>query len=276
MQAKLLHKCEESGFYTRTYLQNASIFLLKNPDRKMFSHVKCVKEARGNLHKYSVNSSGPTEGEDKLCMRVSRVDTIKLVKIRSLSNQVDNMNELLSRVSATTLQAQAELDASSDVDVFTIRERMLFTVQQLRGLRSSLQPQEDDVITFVKADNAQSSLIGPHALGVVNSSACASECTALGEGLKRAVAGKVASFLVQAKDHHGDLRSSGGDAVAVSIAAPDQTMFKARHTTCTYIRGRTLASKALTSKENLSRTNVKNLFRTNIENINVENEKYNS
>ena len=44
-------------------------------------------------------------------------------------------------------------------------------------------------------------------------------CAAFGPGLEGAVLGEAASFTVEVRDEHGNLRSTGGDAVDVVVKA---------------------------------------------------------
>ncbi|KFQ04865.1 E3 ubiquitin-protein ligase TRIM71, partial [Haliaeetus albicilla] len=117
------------------------------------------------------------------------------------------------------------LEEGRTMDILLARDRMLAQVQELKNVRGLLQPQEDDRIMFTPPDQALYMAI--KSMGFVSSGAFAPLTKATGEGLKRALQGKVASFTVIGYDHDGEPRLSGGDMISAVVMGPDGNLFGA-------------------------------------------------
>uniref|UniRef100_A0A8C4JLH6 RING-type E3 ubiquitin transferase n=1 Tax=Dromaius novaehollandiae TaxID=8790 RepID=A0A8C4JLH6_DRONO len=120
---------------------------------------------------------------------------------------------------------QQVLEEGRTMDILLARDRMLAQVQELKNVRGLLQPQEDDRIMFTPPDQALYMAI--KSMGFVSSGAFAPLTKATGEGLKRALQGKVASFTVIGYDHDGEPRLSGGDMISAVVMGPDGNLFGA-------------------------------------------------
>ncbi|KFQ16445.1 E3 ubiquitin-protein ligase TRIM71, partial [Leptosomus discolor] len=139
-----------------------------------------------------------------------QVEKIRQVKAKSLYLQVEKLRQNLNKLDNTIILA---------------RDRMLAQVQELKNVRGLLQPQEDDRIMFTPPDQALYMAI--KSMGFVSSGAFAPLTKATGEGLKRALQGKVASFTVIGYDHDGEPRLSGGDMISAVVMGPDGNLFGA-------------------------------------------------
>eukprot|EP00061_Rhincodon_typus_P011269 g36165.t1 len=147
------------------------------------------------------------------------------MKAKTLHLQVEALRENLTRLESTIDCVQKALLDGRDVDVLLAKEQMFVQIQDLKKLRNLLQPQDDDTLSFIPPDGVLYKAI--KSLGIISSSAYAPISTATGEGLKRALRGKMSSFTVITKDHTGEGRSSGGDLVVVVIMGPDGCLFRA-------------------------------------------------
>ncbi|XP_062922735.1 E3 ubiquitin-protein ligase TRIM71 [Mobula hypostoma] len=163
--------------------------------------------------------------EERECELLRKVEKIRQMKAKTLHLQVEALRENLSRLESTIDCVQKALLDGRDVDVLLAKEQMFVQIQDLKKLRNLLQPQDDDTLSFIPPDGVLYKAI--KSLGIISSSAYAPLSTATGEGLKRALRGKMSSFTVITKDHTGEGRSSGGDLVVVVIMGPDGCLFRA-------------------------------------------------
>ncbi len=154
-----------------------------------------------------------------------RVDNIRQMKGKSLRYQVDELKHGLTQLSSTVEAVQTALESGSDVDVLRTKDKIVADMQKMRPLRNFLQSHEDDNILFTPPDTALHTAISQ--MGFISSSAFASMTVATGDGLKRALRGKVAMFMVHTKDHHGDMRMVGGDPLDVIIQSPEGALYRA-------------------------------------------------
>ncbi|KAH3769948.1 E3 ubiquitin-protein ligase TRIM71-like [Dreissena polymorpha] len=153
-----------------------------------------------------------------------RVEKIRQVKGKSLHMQIDELKQGLVSLSRTVENVESVLNTGRDIDILKTNESMVNEMQKLRILRGLLLPHEDDSILFTPPDAAL--LIAISKMGFISSSAYAPNCVAFGEGIKRALKGKLAAFAIQAKDHLGEQRVIGGDPVQCIITSPDGTMYR--------------------------------------------------
>ncbi|XP_043563255.1 E3 ubiquitin-protein ligase TRIM71 [Chiloscyllium plagiosum] len=163
--------------------------------------------------------------EERECDLLRKVEKIRQMKAKTLHLQVEALRENLTRLESTIDCVQKALLDGRDVDVLLAKEQMFVQIQDLKKLRNLLQPQDDDTLSFIPPDGVLYKAI--KSLGIISSSAYAPISTATGEGLKRALRGKMSSFTVITKDHTGEGRSSGGDLVVVVIMGPDGCLFRA-------------------------------------------------
>ena len=154
-----------------------------------------------------------------------RVEKIRQVKGKSMHYQIEELRLGLTQLSSTVMDVESALDTGTDVDVLKTKDKIVTDMQSIRHLRGYLQPHEDDNVLFTPPDTALHTAISQ--MGFISSSAFSPVCMAIGDGLKRALRGKLAAFMVHAKDHQGDTRSVGGDSIEVVIQSPEGALYRA-------------------------------------------------
>ncbi|KAM9601548.1 E3 ubiquitin-protein ligase TRIM71 [Trichechus inunguis] len=163
--------------------------------------------------------------EERECELLWKVEKIRQVKAKSLYLQVEKLRQNLNKLESTISAVQQVLEEGRALDILLARDRMLAQVQELKTVRSLLQPQEDDRVMFTPPDQAL--YLAIKSFGFVSSGAFAPLTKATGDGLKRALQGKVASFTVIGYDHDGEPRLSGGDLMSAVVLGPDGNLFGA-------------------------------------------------
>jgi len=156
---------------------------------------------------------------------LQRVEKIRQVKGKSLHLQLDELRLALLRLGQTAELLKAALESGSDVEILHTKDKALSEFQQLRQIRSSLQPQEDDIIQFNPPDGALLQAICT--LGLISSSGFAPTSVAFGDGIKRALCNHVAGLTVHVKDHQGDARLVGGDPIVAIVDGPNGISYRA-------------------------------------------------
>uniref|UniRef100_A0A9J7XVL5 E3 ubiquitin-protein ligase TRIM71 n=1 Tax=Cyprinus carpio carpio TaxID=630221 RepID=A0A9J7XVL5_CYPCA len=163
--------------------------------------------------------------EERECELLWKVEKIRQVKAKSLYLQVEKLHKSLTKLDSTIATVTQVLEEGRSIDVLLAREHMLNQLQELKSIRCILQPQEDDRIMFTPPDQAL--LIAIKSMGLISSGAFATASKAHGEGLKRALQGKLASFTVIGYDHDGEPRLSGADSISVVLMSPDGNLSSA-------------------------------------------------
>ncbi|XP_053570236.1 E3 ubiquitin-protein ligase TRIM71 [Bombina bombina] len=163
--------------------------------------------------------------EERECELLWKVEKIRQVKTKSLYLQVEKLHQALNKLDSTINAVQQVLEDGCTMDILIARDRVLAQLQDVKNARGLLQLQEDDRIMFTPPDQAL--FLAIKSMGLVSSGAFAALTKATGEGLKRALQGKVASFTVIGYDHDGEARLSGGDLITVLVMGPDGNLFGA-------------------------------------------------
>ncbi|XP_070574370.1 E3 ubiquitin-protein ligase TRIM71-like [Ptychodera flava] len=154
-----------------------------------------------------------------------RVEKIRQVKGKSLHIQVEDLKQALGGVTQCLETVESVLQKGNDIEVLKTKDRMVCQLQDLKAMRGHLQPHEDEALLFTPPDAALHTAIS--SMGIISSSAYAPNSTATGDGVKRALRGKIALFMVQAKDHQGEPRCIGGDQVNVIVQGPEGGLYHA-------------------------------------------------
>ena len=153
-----------------------------------------------------------------------KVEKIRLVKGKTLKEQVDDLSTALAKLNHTVDTIGTAVEAPNQLELIQIRDKAVSEMNELRQVKAHLSPHEDDQITFTLADvNAFQAV---NTLGYISSSGYAPNSFAFGRGLRQALRGRVSTFLVHAKDHLGDPRHVGGDQVRVIVHGPDGLYFR--------------------------------------------------
>ncbi|XP_030645336.1 E3 ubiquitin-protein ligase TRIM71-like [Chanos chanos] len=161
--------------------------------------------------------------EERECELLWKVEKIRQVKAKSLYLQVEQLHQHLRKLDATVTMVRHALEEGSSaagaLNVLTARERILAQTQEIHTLRTVLLLQEDERFLFSPPEPAL--LRALRSLGQLSGGAFAPLSTAQGEGLTAALCGKPASFTVVARDHEGQRRQAGGDAVSALVLGGD-------------------------------------------------------
>ncbi|KAM4027781.1 E3 ubiquitin-protein ligase TRIM71 isoform 2-T2 [Anomaloglossus baeobatrachus] len=152
-----------------------------------------------------------------------KVEKIHSVKAQCLYHQVDKLHQALNKLDSTINAVQQVLEEGCTMDFLITRDRLMAQVQDIKNSRGLLQLQEDDRIVFTPPDQAL--YLAIKSMGLVSSGAFAALTKATGEGLKRALQDKVATFTVIGYDHDGQARLSGGDLLTVLVMGPDGNLY---------------------------------------------------
>ncbi|XP_068224663.1 E3 ubiquitin-protein ligase TRIM71-like isoform X1 [Palaemon carinicauda] len=162
------------------------------------------------------------ERERKL---LNKVEKIRLVKGKTLKDQVDDLTTALARLNRTVETIGSVVDSHNPLDLIQIRNQAVADMHELRQVKAHLSPHEDDIITFTMTDVTLLQSIGN--MGVISSSGFAPNSFAFGRGLRQALRGRISTFMVHAKNHLGDARQIGGDPLRVIVHGPDGLYFRA-------------------------------------------------
>ncbi|XP_061432033.1 E3 ubiquitin-protein ligase TRIM71-like [Lethenteron reissneri] len=186
--------------------------MVKRVDARM-ENIRSEVRAVAERHKKALE-----EREGELLYKVEKVHVAKL---GVLDRQAEELRQSLARLDGTLLCVQRSLEQGRELDALKARELVLARVRELQDMKraGALAPREDDRVIFTPPDGALCAAL--RALGSVSSGACALLSTAVGEGLQRAVRGRVATFAVALQDHGGDPCCGGGETLAVAVTAPD-------------------------------------------------------
>ena len=152
-----------------------------------------------------------------------KVEKIRQVKGKALHLQVDRLKTFINKTKQLCDKSSNALDRGTESDILKVKQQILENLQELQSQRFLLQSCEDDAILFTPPDTALQTAIG--SMGIISSGAYPPFCSAVGEGLRRAIKQKFAIFTVVAKDHQGSNRCIGGDLVRVVVSDPDGKHF---------------------------------------------------
>ncbi|XP_072572817.1 E3 ubiquitin-protein ligase TRIM71-like isoform X2 [Paramormyrops kingsleyae] len=167
--------------------------------------------------------------EERECELLWKVEKIRQVKVNTLYLQVEKLHQKLSRLDSSISAVQQAVEQDRGLEALLARQCMLAQIEELNALcGSGLQPQEDQSIMFTPPD--QKLLVSIRSMGFVSGGAFGPVSKAIGDGLKRALKGKVTSVNVVAYDHDSEPRRSGGDDIAALLVGPDGKIFTAEVT----------------------------------------------
>lgn len=163
--------------------------------------------------------------EDRERKLLHKVERIRQVKGKTLQDQIDDLSNALARLTHTVDTLGTSVDSANHLELLQTRDKVLAEMNELRQIKAHLSPHEDDNIVFTHPDNSLYQAIST--MGYISSSGYAPNTVAVGNGLKQALRGKLATFLVHGKDHLADQRLVGGDQVMVTLHGPDGMASKA-------------------------------------------------
>lgn len=154
---------------------------------------------------------------------IRRVEQIRHVKGKALKTQIERLQVLQKSTRILCDVTRNTVETGNEKEIQDQSRKLTELLQDIEGQRSLFQPCEDDAVLFTPPDPALQTAIG--SLGTISSSAYPPLCSAVGEGLLRAIRNKVGLFTVIAKDHQASNRCIGGDIVRVMIEDPNGRRF---------------------------------------------------
>ncbi|KAG7161337.1 E3 ubiquitin-protein ligase TRIM71-like [Homarus americanus] len=157
--------------------------------------------------------------EDRERKLLHKVERIRQVKGKTLQDQIDDLSTALARLTHTVDTLGSSVDSANHLELLQTRDKVIAEMNELRQIKAHLSPHEDDNIVFTPPDNSLYQAI--NTMGFISSSGYASNSLAVGSGLKQALRGKLATFLVHGKNHLADQRHVGGDQVTVTVHGAD-------------------------------------------------------
>ena len=156
---------------------------------------------------------------------LDRIEKIRQVKGNALHYQTEELKHGYSTLTKTVRDVEQTLKKGSDVEVLKTKDKLGTNIQGMLHLRGFLPTHEDDNIVYTSPDSALHTAISQ--MGFISSSAFAPLCIAIGDGVQRALRGKLSAFVIHTKDHQGDARIVGGDPIDVVVQSPEGALFRA-------------------------------------------------
>ena len=189
---------------------------------------------------------------------VENLEKIQAIKIKSLNKQISDIKKIYTSIDelvkdvrskikqlptasntspSTSPTSNSPTNSSSTYQehhiqmLFDCKQKLMKEMQTLKAFHAAnfhqllplFQPCESDDLHYTPPDPALHNAIAQ--MGFLTSSAFAGNCIAFGDGLRSCLKSKVASFVVQTKDHLNEPRCIGGDAVTVLVQGPDKQFY---------------------------------------------------
>ena len=176
---------------------------------------------------------------------LENAETIKTTKINSLNNQINEIKKRFTNIDELVRDIGIKIKSLPPAEmtdsvyqeqhvqlIFDSKQKLIkeihalksFHVNNYHELLPLFQPCENDELFFTPPDHALHNAITQ--MGFLTSTAYAANCVAYGDGLRQCMKSKVATFIIQTKDHVGELRCIGGDSVCVLIQGPDKQLYR--------------------------------------------------
>jgi len=144
---------------------------------------------------------------------------IRDVKLDVLANQRRALAASAGQLQIASEQLALARSTSSGRELIDACSKVKDYLNKAESESGSLCPREDDVFDYRAPEPAILEAVSR--AGSVGGSAFALKSQAEGDGLKRAILGKDARFIVVLKDQLGNKRTQGGDTLKVDIRTPD-------------------------------------------------------
>lgn len=182
--------------------------------------------------------------EQRKKILIENLDKIQNAKIKALNKQISDIKKVYTSIDESVKDvktkikqlpsgsAQSNLYQEHHVQLlFECKQKLIKEIQTLKQFHSNnyhqllplFQPCETDELFFTPPDAALHNAITQ--MGFLTSTAYGSNCIAYGDGLVHGLKSKLSSFIIQTKDHLGELRCIGGDSVNVLIQGPDKQLY---------------------------------------------------
>jgi len=139
--------------------------------------------------------------------------------LATLDKQKTDLNTAQGTLSNMTEQLALCSRSGHEMELIKTTNAALESLKEVKQICGDLQPHEDDKVAFARPDPV--TLNALRSLSFVGGSGYAPFSQAEGDGLKRAILGKDARFIVVVKDQLQEQRTVGGDPLRINVAGPD-------------------------------------------------------
>ena len=133
------------------------------------------------------------------------------MKQTTLDKQSTELNKAQATLNNITEQLTLCSRSGHEMELIKTTNAAMESLKEVKQICGDLQPHEDDKVAFARPDPA--SLNALRTMSFVGGSGYAPFSQADGDGLKRAILGKDARFIVVVKDQLQEQRSVGGDPI---------------------------------------------------------------
>ena len=141
------------------------------------------------------------------------------MKQATLDKQTTDLNKAQATLNSMTDQLSLCARSGHEMELIKTTNAALESLKEVKQIAGDLQPHEDDKVAFARPDPV--TLNALRSMSFVGGSGYAPFSQAEGDGLKRAILGKDARFIVVIKDQLQEQRSAGGDPIRINVAGPD-------------------------------------------------------
>lgn len=156
---------------------------------------------------------------NQILLQLGRLEKVKDVKMETLEKQMIDLNRTQMKLRAT-VETLAECSKNGrEMDLINATNKGRETLDVAHKICGTLCPHEDEIISFVPPDPTVLKTLA--SVSYVGGSGFAPNSLAEGDGLKRAILGKDAKFIVVVKDQLQEQRASGGDPLRVLFKGAD-------------------------------------------------------
>lgn len=223
-----------SNEITKTYMQHLKALdqrkkiLLDNLDRIQATKIKLLNKQVNDIKKFYTNID---ESVRDIKLKIKQLPTS--AGSSSPSNSSSSQSNTPPASSSPSLNSNSQSFQEHHIQLlFDCKNKLLKEMQQLKAYHTNnyhhllplFQPCESDELFFTPPDPALHNAIAQ--MGFLTSTAYAPNCIAYGDGLRQCLKSKMASFIIQTKDHLGELRCIGGDSICVLIQGQDKQLYR--------------------------------------------------
>ena len=149
--------------------------------------------------------------QEREAVLLKRLETIRSVKLATLEKQTTDLNKAQQTLSNMTESLTLCSRSGHEMELIKNTNAALESLKEVKQICGDLSPHEDDKVAFARPDPV--TLNALRSLSFVGGSGYAPFSQAEGDGLKRAILGKDARFIVVVKDQLQEQRTVGGDPI---------------------------------------------------------------
>jgi tripartite motif-containing protein 71 len=150
---------------------------------------------------------------------VSRLEAIIKTKLSVLDGQATDLSKAKKSLKSMTEQLSLCTSQGHEMDLIKATNQANETLKDIQLICGNLMVHEDDNVFFTYPDPGLMKALSNFSF--IGGSGYAPLSLADGDGLRKAILGKEAKFIVVVKDQLGEQRVAGGDDLRVSVVGPD-------------------------------------------------------